>query len=288
MSVRIYCDQNFLIDIGKNCKRNKDYNKRLLQCIESGEIEFVLSAYQWVETARGNNPGAGLALAEFADSIQPKWIHERRVLQRHEVEAAFFIWCGIPYQLPSPLGTLTEVVAKLNAVSSTMVEGQSLKAKDFVQHLQSDPNAMGSLEASYEEIKNLSNGMKELAKHGKLKPEYVKLANQQYIHSLVPSLTPEGLTIAESTKGEFVSAVGINCLPCIAVDFALEEDGWVRTTQFTWSDFVDQQHVVGALPYADCFGTRDKNLTGMILRIRPKLTFQTACPITKERFDELL
>src|SRR6185503_20223819 len=75
---RIYCDHNFLI----NALNEDDvYKERLREARNTHDVHLVLSTWHWVEMAKDENTNRGLELADFADSLNPSWLRERRRIQ---------------------------------------------------------------------------------------------------------------------------------------------------------------------------------------------------------------
>jgi len=282
MAVLIYCDQNFLIRIGKE---SGPYQDRIRELISANDVILVISAWHWVELARDRNHARGLALADFAESLQPMWIRERRDLQRHEAEASFFSFLGVSYSRPSPLTSRAEIIAGINRVPVASVA--QISSREFVGYLQSAPKAMAPIQAGYRKNVTALEAIRRAGAAGRLTPEMNKKFDRLYVARLLPSQTPAGLVIDTQSRKEFLESLDIQTCPSIAVEFAISQDGWHAVGGYRWQDFIDRQHAISALPYVDMMATDDVDLTKVILRIRPNLRFPTACPITKERFDRL-
>lgn len=85
--------------------------------------------------ARDKDFQRGLSVARFSDSLNPCWLYERRGIQRHEVEHAFFEFIKIPHQKQSAIGGMAEVIADLTGTDLTT----AAKYRDsgaFVAHMQ--------------------------------------------------------------------------------------------------------------------------------------------------------
>ena len=117
MTQTIFCDQNFLIAISE---AGGDYLRGLSGLAESGEVNFVLDLWTLVEIARSPNELTMAEVASAADSLQPVWLSERTMVQRHEVSARFFAHLGVPYARPNVFRTLGEV-AQIFTVPSQWV-----------------------------------------------------------------------------------------------------------------------------------------------------------------------
>ena len=81
----VYCDQNCLIAMGSDPIR---YAEKLRLAAER-DTRIVLSPWHWVEIARNEDATRLNSLADFADSINPLWLPQRRTVQGLEVEARF-------------------------------------------------------------------------------------------------------------------------------------------------------------------------------------------------------
>jgi len=280
--MRVYCDQNFLIRIGKE---NGEYKAGLQKLVREGEIVLVLSAWHWVEMAQGKNQKASLALADFADSLQPMWIRERRILQRHEVEAAFFAWLNIPYTRPDALASRGEVIAEISRKRPQVVAERT--SRDIVSDFTSHPELMNPLHKSYAGNVIDTNANRRACKAGHLGAGTQRDMDRHYVDRLLPKQTPTGLLIDRTSKDRFLDNVDIQTCPAIATEFAVTDWLWSTTGRTRWQDHMDRNHVIPALPYVDLMATNDNDLTKMIHAVKANLQFSTACPVTKESFDHL-
>jgi hypothetical protein len=89
----IYCDHNFITTA---LQEPEAYLNHLRRLVESGTVTFVLSPMHWVDTAEDADICRGDAKANFMDSLQPRWLFDRRSIQRKEVTSQFFRFVGIP------------------------------------------------------------------------------------------------------------------------------------------------------------------------------------------------
>src|SRR5439155_23341780 len=100
----------FLIAVGK---AGKEYQTKLSGLVEQGTVDFVLGLWSLVEIARSPDELMMAELAAVADGLQPRWLAERTMVQRHEVAEQFFAYLGVPYSKPRVFRTLSEVAAEL-------------------------------------------------------------------------------------------------------------------------------------------------------------------------------
>jgi len=282
MPLHIYCDQNFLIGIGKETSK---YKKRFHRLVAAGKISLVVSLYHWLEMARGSNPANGLALADFVDSLNPLWLRERRILQRQEIAACFFSWLNIQYQKPNPLTSRAELISDLSG--APIAKTQTCRSRDFVLQLQLSAQSRAAINQPYREAAQWRQGIAKGLKKGTLTNVQIQKTNKAYIRGLLPTNTPAGIAVDSGTRQKFLNEMEVQNFPCIAVDFAIDTDGWRAVPHLNWKTFIDQFHVISAFAYVDLIATDDGSLTTMLHRIKPSLKFPTACPITKERFDRL-
>ena len=282
MPLRVYCDQNFLIQVGH---ANGGYKNRLSRMITDGQICFVVSAFHWLEMARGANPANGLALADFVDSLNPLWLRERKILQTHEVAAQFYQWLNIAYARPSALTSRSELISDLSG--SPIAATQPLQSRDFVQELQSNAATREHIEKPYKEAAQARRAIFEGLRNGKITAAQIHQADREFFEHRMPQCTPAGLAIDKQTHDKFLDQVDTQDFPAIAVEFGISTDGWKAIPDLNWNTFVDEFHVIPAIPYVDIFATDDIQLTKIVQKVKPSLRFPIACPITKERFDRL-
>jgi hypothetical protein len=275
----VYCDHNFVV-VAHDAEAY--YQEHLRQLVAQSKVRFVLSTWHWLEMARDANHARGLSVAAFADSLSPVWLFERLTIQQREVEDAFFRFLGIPHNQLSQLGSLAEVLADLNKVS-TAITATYRDSRAFVAHMQTlgESHPMNvSLRGSFQAQK--SNG--EQYRAGRLTPEMNRCLEKILIGRFLPMTIPSGRTIVVIEKDMFLRSSKNEDFPSIAVENGLSLDGWKTGRALTDRAFRDSQHVI-ALPYVDLFVTDDGPLTAAIHRVVANFPFRTAEIVTKAEFD---
>jgi hypothetical protein len=280
--ILVFCDQNFLIGLGR---QGEPYQERLKGLLAGQKVRFVLSPWHWVEMARGKNPTASLALADYAESLEPLWVRERRTLQKNEVAAALFGWLGVPYTKLDPLASRAEVIADINRQPVAQVA--QVTSRDFVGYLRSSPTAMDPIVRGYEENLKAVEVLRKARREGRLTPEVQQRADRELVRRSLPDYTPSGLKIDDTTKREFLGQVDLQRLPTIAAEISTSQYGWDSPRLLTHQEHIDRLHAVCALPHVDLIGSDDIELTKTIIALKSGLRFQTACPITRSRFEQL-
>jgi hypothetical protein len=276
----VYCDHNFVLT---SHDADEKYQDHLRQLVSDEKVKFVLSTWHWLEMARDTNHARGLSVAAFADSLRPAWLFERLTIQQREVEDAFFRVLGIPHQRLPRLGSLAEVLADLNRVS-TAITSSYRDSRAFVKHMQTlgDNHQMNaSLRSNFEAQK--SNG--ENYRAGRLTPEMIRCLDKIMIGRFLPMTTPNGRKIVTIEKDMFLRSCKNEDFASIAVESGLSLDGWQTGRLLTDRAFRDSQHVI-ALPYVDLFVTDDEPLTKAIRRVVAPFAFRTAEVIDKVEFDK--
>jgi hypothetical protein len=111
----VFCDLNFIVTAHQGPDA---YKQHLQQLGGAGTVTFVLSPMHWAEAAEDADPVRGAAKADFMDALQPRWIYERRAIQRREATAAFFRFLGhfsvsYPAQVLERLETQPEISVQM-------------------------------------------------------------------------------------------------------------------------------------------------------------------------------
>jgi hypothetical protein len=92
-----YLDQNALIELGRRA-RGVEPRQKPDSIIESGCVNFVVSLWHLIETANTTNLTNAIELARFIDSLRPKWLLERRDIQKLDVEEDFYRFFKLDYE----------------------------------------------------------------------------------------------------------------------------------------------------------------------------------------------
>jgi hypothetical protein len=270
----VFCDLNFIVTAHQEADV---YKQHLQQLARAGTVTFVLSPMHWIEAAEDADPVRGAAKADFMDALQPRWICERRTLQRVEATARFFRFLGIQADPPQMLRSITDVIADLASVQAEQ------SSRDFVVHLR----AIGQnhpLQRSFQQAFDSNRVNGERFRAGQLDANFLRRMEKLYIRGLLPAQTPAGLVIDENCKQRFLDGSQLTDFPASALESMATYDSWRENRQMSRNNFMDQQHLM-TLPYVDFFLTDDLRLRALIARISVGLTFPIATPLTKADVD---
>jgi hypothetical protein len=106
----IYCDHNF---IATALQESEQYRDRLRELARVGTLTFVLSPMHWVDAGEDQNIARGDAKADFMDSLRPRWLLDRRSIQRKEVASRFYQFLGVNCDAPQIMGAIADVIFDL-------------------------------------------------------------------------------------------------------------------------------------------------------------------------------
>jgi hypothetical protein len=270
----IFCDLNFIVTGHQGADA---YKAHLRQLAANGTVTFVLSPMHWVEAAEDGDAARGAGKADFMDSLNARWLHERRAIQRKEVAAAFFRFLQVPSAPPQMVSTVSDVIADLAGGPAER------SSRDFVAHLrgigQNHP-----LERSLRQAFESNQVNSDRFRSGRLDPAFLKKMERLYVQQLLPRETPTGVVIDEGSKRGFLNSFQMTDLPAFALEWAATQDSWRQYRHMNRNNFMDQQHLM-ALPYVDYFLTDDARLRALIGRISVGLAFAIANLSTKAEFD---
>lgn len=279
MITHVYCDQNCLIDL----EHEHGASHRLVEAMDRNNVRIVLSPWHWVEVARNSNDANLIKLANFADSLDPVWLPERRTVQRLEVEARLEEFLGFPAVPPSMFRPF-EWVAQ-DVLRQPLPKTKQYTIKDFALAIAARMEPI--YEAHRLNHESRSRNLKDW-EQGKLTVEQIKRVFRSTVEGLLPDRLPQGKPLGPATKHVFLSQLTREKYPAVAVELALFEDELDNGAQLGFSSLSDNNHTIVSLPYVDFFATSDQKLSKRIVRVRGKLTFRTAQPIGKQRLDQLI
>jgi hypothetical protein len=270
----IFCDLNFIVTAHQEPDA---YKQHLQQLATNGTVTFVLSPMHWVEAAEDKDFVRGAAKADFMDSLNARWLFERRAVQQKEVAAAFFRFLNVPNTPPQMIAPVIDVIADLAGVAAER------NSRDFVAHLRGiGPNH--PLEQSVQQAFDSNQVNGDRFRNRKLTPIFLRRMERLLIQGLLPSRSPAGLIIDESSKQQFLNSCQLTDFPALALETKATYDSWEQQRQMNRNNFMDQQHLM-ALPYVDSFITDDTRLRALIGRITPGLPFPVAGLLRKAEFD---
>jgi hypothetical protein len=270
----VYCDNNFVIEAHDG---PEEYKAQLRSLSSKNEVKFVLSPWHWREMARGDT-ARGNSLADFCDSLDPAWLHDRRTIQKKEVAYAFYRFANIQADPPVMVGDISEIIYDLVGTKAYR------NCRVFVEHLRGI-GPKHPIEVTFKSALRASQKNGWLFRAGKLTPKLLAYFERLYIQGLLPSTTPAGLILDEGTKREFLNSYTLTTCPATALESEITQDNWAFNRQLNQNNFLDQQHAM-ALPYVDLFITDDEKFSRLMTRAVNKMPFRAARVLMKTEFDE--
>lgn len=270
----IYCDLNFIVTAHQGPDVYKDHLRRL---VVTGAATLVLSPTHWIEAAEDNDTARGIAKADFMDSLQTRWLHTRRTIQRREVSSAFFRFARIPVEPPQMIGDMRSVIADLAG------EPADRDSRAFVTHLRTIGDNH-PLERNLRQAFETNQANKAKYRAGAMTSEIVQRTQRLYIEQLLPPETPSGVVIDPDSKTQFLNTCQLTDFPCLALETKATHENWREDRELNRNNFMDQEHLM-ALPYVDFFVTDDARLRNLIARITGGLPFPIATLLKKAEFD---
>ena len=271
----VYCDHNFLITLRD---AGQQYGECVQKAVATGQVRFVLSLWSLVEVARARDELEMVTLAAVIDGLRPGWLPERERLQRHEVADRFFQYLRVPYDRPNPVRTLGEVAAEFCGIAVPVDRHYS--AVQFARLLRED---VGPIEDVFEEAAKARQTNARAWKQGWIKANG-RLGLAEYVARLLPSRTPGGIEVGESTRRDFLKELSLEHLPSVAVEYAIFEEGLDTGSKLSAQSFLDVQHGV-MLPYVTALVSDDVRFTRVVKRVVRWLPFPLGRMITREAFD---
>lgn len=271
----IYCDHNF---IATALQEPEEYRNQVRELARLGTVSFALSPMHWVDAAEDQDVARGNAKADFMDSLQPRWLFDRRSIQRKEVASHFYQFLGVNCEAPQIMGDIADVIFDLTG------QRGDRSSRAFVNHFRGI-GRNHPLEQSIRQAFVTNNKNIGLFRRGKLTSTLATKVERLYIRQLLPDKTPAGLLLDETTKDNFVQQIQLEDFPAVAIENRATRDNWKHKRPLSRNNFVDQQHII-ALPYADYFLTDDKKLRSLITGIGTKLPFHAAALMKKAEFDK--
>jgi hypothetical protein len=230
--------------------------------------------------AKDTNHHRALALADFADSLDPLWLRDRVSLHREHVMAAFCQWAGISYCPHPAVVSRREMVADLNNQPVDRVP--NLSSRHFVEGWRAKP---GSLQQIIRAHQSNMQSFGWLQTHlDRVKKEKDR-ARRAALRAFLPERTPAGLVIDPETKTRFLRECDFTRCGTLAVEVAISERDWHFLGHLRWQHFIDRQHLVPALPHVDSFATNDKRIVRLVECVRPVMPFGIAQPLEKNAFE---
>jgi len=190
--------------------------------------------YFAIEIARARDENTMIENAALLDRLRPKWLPERRSLQKEEVSAAFFKFLRPPYVRYPVLRPLAHVAADF--VNRPIPIGRQYSAVEFAGVLRSN---MKAIQAAYEQNRDARAATARAWKRGWFKDKH-HVVLEAYIGPLLPDHTPAGIVLDPGSKRAFLEQVVLAEMPSIAVEHALFEDSLRQQQKFRAQTFLDR------------------------------------------------
>src|SRR5215469_14867877 len=127
----IYLDQNALIGLGLRIQRDTLLRDRVNRRIGNGSLKIVVSPWHLVETANTANLNSATRLADFIDGMNPGWIHERRELQKLDVQEDFYRFCNVDFTSARRVTSKAAVIGALFGVEA--LDKYDIPSRNFVR-----------------------------------------------------------------------------------------------------------------------------------------------------------
>jgi hypothetical protein len=249
------------------------YKDHLRQLVTTGALTLVLSPTHWIEADEDNDAARGIVKADFMDSLQSRWLQNRRTIRRREVSYAFFRFARIPIEAPQMIGDVRALIAELAG------EPAHRDSRAFVIQLH-DVGGKRPLERNLGEAFETNQADKARFRAVEMTSAILRKTERLYIEQLLPTETPSRVPIDADSKNQFLDTSQLTDFPSLALETRATHDNWREDRQLNRNNFMDQQHLM-ALPYVDFFITDDARLRTLIARISGGLPFPIATLLCK-------
>jgi hypothetical protein len=274
MPLLAYCDNNFVVTAHD---ASNGYKTHLSSLASEGRVTLVLSPWHWREMATDADHARGTSMANFCDSLNAAWFYDRRSVQRREVAAAFYRFAKIQADAPVMAGNIGDIIHDMTRTRAYR------KCSAFVEHLRQigpdHPLGKTFKKALENNEKNAEDFLS-----GRFTAEMLAKFERRYVQTLLPSTTPSGIAIDETTKRDFLDSYTLTDLPAATLETRITHENWALNRKLSQNNFMDQQHVV-AVPYVDFFITNDAKFSKLIKRTVEGVPFRVSEVLTKEEFD---
>ena len=240
-----------MIGLGLRIQKDPLVRDRLYKQIGNGSLRIVVSPWHLVETAQTTRIDSATRLADFIDSLKPLWIHERRELQKLDVQEDFYRFCKIDFQAVPRVTSKAAVIGAL--FDEGALEKYEIPSRDFVKQWIERPEQLRVMKQSFESNVGTLLRLRDLAAQGKLTEIVRKTAARQFLELSMPKGTPAGLRVGAETKAEYVAQASIGAIPTFAVEEAISVNEWggEAVGKVDRNTFVDKIHLISALPFVD-------------------------------------
>jgi hypothetical protein len=279
----IYLDQNALIGLGLRVHKDPLLRERIYKRIGAGSLRIVVSLWHLVETAQTANINSATRLADFIDSLEPLWIHERRELQKLDVKEDFYRHCNIEFEVHARITSKPAVLGAL--FGDGALAKYDIPSRDFVKGWIKHPEQLDIMKKSFESEAESISKLRELFMQGKLTAQIRKEANRKWFEISMPKETPAGLQISPEMKAEYAQLADVNAIPSFAVEEAISVNEWGEEAvgKVDRNTFLDKIHLISALPFVDEIVSTDPFFRA-IYPAAQKSGHVKACLVSNEEF----
>lgn len=250
-----YLDQNALLALGHKARRS-EFRKKLDDALVPGLLTVVVSSWHLIETANTANLKNALELANFIDSLQPKWLLERRDIQKLDVEEDFCRFLKLGCAARPRITTRSAAFAALNEQKDA--PRFDIPSPRFIKQWIEHPEQLRELEAVYARNASTLPRLRDLKKEGKLTEELTRRVNEILVKASLPKSTPAGLEVGREAKMDYVLQAKVETIPSLAIEYAISEREWVSQGGVDRNTLIDKFHLISALPCVDEIVSDDK------------------------------
>jgi hypothetical protein len=241
----IYLDQNALISLGRKARQG-DCREKLISFISLGGEPFVLSFWHLVETSYGSRPAKSAELADFIESLKPRWLLERHEILALDVSEDFYTFLRLGHEVSARVVTRREMFAALERHTGGPVFRGTLRR--FVELWRKH-----RMEEPYVKSSGAAIRLRRANKSGKVTDEATMHAARKLIESVLPKFTPSGLEIPPDATRDYLNQVDPSAIASVALDIAISRYDWAEegNSGLGRNAQIDKIHLLSALPYVD-------------------------------------
>lgn len=267
--MRIYVDQNYLIDFGTG-KRPDDYERERIvreKMRTEKRHRFVISAWNMFETAKANDAAERASIVDFVDELNPLYVSNPTFIKRQEL-LQFLERRG---QLPFPAGALQSINENPSRMwatySGVVFIGESFAS--YVEYLSRSEANRKEIQEPATEAPGLIRNARKAAKDDSLAIDDA-LIDEEWLWPLLPERAPDGTWISEPVRKELLGYVLKDLptlfqeCPTILVDELRYRYSIFGERRIDKNHAIDTQHTLGPLSHCDFFLTSDKGLLDFI------------------------
>ena len=244
-----YLDQNALIKLGFKALGSEEFRAKIDAAIESGSLTVVVSSWHLVETANTTKLENAVKLADFIDSLKPKWLLEKYDVTRLEVHEDFFRFAKLDHRVQERVGTRSAAIAALSKAKDN--PRFDIASRAFVEQWINHPEQLEVMKKTYEANTKALEGLRQAVKDGKITDAIRKQTNQRFLKEHVPKFTPNGLEIPREMRAEYVEWANIDSIPTLVIETAISDHEWTTQGGADRNTQIDKFHLISALPYVD-------------------------------------